>query len=142
MDRLGFQRQCEWGVRMSLVLGLALAAAQTTPEPWKRGWPANLAWAVQTADGDRFWIVQDELKREAANTFSVWLHGDSTGNKLVPYRTSLWRFHFWCNGTVELLASTKNFPDGKTENWDGPGQTTYIRPGTMYQDIENKFCQK
>ena len=128
---------------MSVILGLALAvAAQSGQPPWERDWPADLAWAVQTDDGDRFWIVESELSGGPAKTFTVWLHGDHRHNKAVPYRTSLWRFLFWCNGTTQLLAYTKRYANGRSDQWDGSVQAPAIRPGTMYQDIEKKFCLK
>lgn len=128
---------------MSAVFGIALAIAAPIDEaPWEGDWPANLAWAAQTDNGDRFWIVESELSRGPANTFTVWLHGHHNRNNTVKYRTSLWRFHFWCTGSTQLLAYTKRYPDGRTEQWDGFAQASSIRPGTIYQEIEKKFCLK
>ena len=124
------------------MLGLigALLAIQTM-EPWKQDWPAEMLWARVTTNQERFWIRSKDYKPGVSRGFTVWLHGDHSQNSAVSYRSSVWRIYFNCDGTMTLSASTTIDPDGRSKSWDGY-QNSYIRPGTMYEDIEQKFCPK
>lgn len=121
-----------------LVPVVALLILQATP-PWERDWPSDMAWAQQTTAQDRFWFKAEDLTRGSGAGFTVWLHGEHSRNPNVTYRESLWRFYFDCKGTITLTASTTFDADGRSKSWDGLN-TSHIRPGTMYQDIEKKFC--
>lgn len=126
-------------------LSLAQEAAAQGEKPWQSDpiVSTSVAWSAQTVDGDRFWINADDFER-GKSWFAVWLHGEHSHNPSVSYRTSLWRFRFPCNGTVILeAASTFDQSGRRTGTWDSlAGQTSFIRPGTMYQQIEKQFCPK
>lgn len=123
---------------------------QETPaakEPWEND-PivtgesvASIVWARQTVEGDRYWVKADEVEPHSGKLVSLWMHGDHHLNKTVKYRSSLWRMNFWCDGTFQVVATSKFDAAGRQlSSWDGIGQTIHIRPGTIYQDIEKWFC--
>ena len=119
---------------------LLLVLADQAPAPWQKYLPSNITWASATVDNDRFWIKSEEVTREAPREIAVWIHGEHGYNRDVSYKKSAQWIRFRCDGTLQLLASKTTNAEGKTDRWDGAGAITRISAGTIYADIERKFC--
>jgi hypothetical protein len=123
-----------------MIAFLLLALADQPSAPWQKYLPSNISWASVTVDNDRFWIKSEDVTREAPREFAVRLHGEHGYNPQAHYKTSLQWIRFRCDGTLQLLSSKTTSAEGKTDSWEGAGAISPIGAGTVYEDIERKFC--
>ena len=119
---------------------LLLALADQAPAPWQKYLPSNISWASATVENDRFWIKSEEVTREAPREVEVWIHGEHGYNHQVAYKKSAQLVRFRCDGTLQLLASKTTNAEGRTDSWKGEAGVTPISAGTIYADIERRFC--
>ena len=113
---------------------------QFDQKPLAPEWPKDLAWGMFADHNEQFWVKSAEIKKEAQSVV-LWLHSNAKLNPSSKYRTGLWRIRFYCNGGMQFVASTTYGADGhEIASWDGYGQTSEIRPDTIYSDMEAKLC--
>jgi hypothetical protein len=125
----------------ALALHASLALHAQT-KPWEQDWKGRPpAYYFNTGDGT-FWVYEREIERQANGSVILWLHGNHLNNRAVRYRTSLWHVRLDCAGGYSMDALTTFSPTGAViDNWDGIGSRAVIRPGTMYQALQEQICK-
>lgn len=120
---------------------LASEAVHAETKPWERNWKGSPpAYYFNTGDGT-FWVYEREIERQGNGSVILWLHGNHRNNRAVRYRTSLWHVRLDCAGGYTHDAFTTFSSTGAViENWDGLGSRSAIRPGTMYQTLQEQIC--
>lgn len=125
-------------------LGLLLLAAPVAAqnEPWSND-PIveETVWTGRTASQSFYWATADGLQRGLGGEVTVWVHGLHVSDETVPYRTSLWLYHFNCRGYYQINAWTTYMADlSLRDNWDGLGRLVAVRPNTVDADLEQFVC--
>lgn len=107
--------------------------------------PLNfVSWEYASVSGSVFWVVAKDITRENDNKIiTAWVRGDHSSDKSVSYRSSVSRVTLNCNGLIRTSAYTSYSAEGKAiKSWNGFGTDSYIRPDTMFADLERKLCGK
>lgn len=102
-------------------------------------------WEWTEASGSTFTVYTDDVKRQDdyGQVFSAWVHGDHSRAKSVAYRRSLFYIRLNCSGSYEITAWTTYAADGRVmSEWDGAGKLTQTRPGSAYDELTRRACQR
>lgn len=125
-----------------MVWAAALALVLAADAPWQRDPIIDApAHYFTTTDGN-YWVYDREIKRDRGSVI-LWLHGEHSNAPRIPYRTSVWHVHLYCNDEFSVTAGTTWRADGSTlSNWDAIGTLSAIRPGSMYDSLQTAYCIK
>ena len=133
-------------VRKAALIALVLgsAAIGSDDNPYKEYAPQEgEIFRSPTTTGDTFHVLEKEVTRDASpNTgVTLWMRGEHINNPKVKYRTSLWKVYLNCKGGYMMLATSHlNAQDISIYEWDGYSALSSIRPGTIYETLQEKLC--
>lgn len=129
-------------------LALALSSAGTIQEPASII-PRNAEFAYITGQNSAYWVTADGLSIKngpnGVEEVTIWMDGWHKFDPSVNYRSSVWRLVLRCNGKIQFNAGTTFAADGREmTNWDSlhGGKEEFIRPRSMYAQMEEKWCSK
>lgn len=118
-------------VAISLLSASSAISQETVPPIWS-----------STTTGGTYSVYYRDVEFGVSGWVTLWLRGDHTNDKTVPYRTSVWRIQLSCHGSVTFLASSTYAANRRQmSSWDGT-YTQAIRPDTMYESLDRQFCKK
>lgn len=120
------------------VISLLLQAAG----PWASYPGETLGYSFDGQSGVVYTILLKNVHRQRDGV-SAWMEGDHSHDKTVPYRRSLEKLWFSCDGYVTITAASHYDANGKAvDSWDGINQHVAIRPDTIYEAFAEKLCNE
>jgi hypothetical protein len=123
------------------LLSSSVAIAQGSPDART---DSALLWSFVDASGSHYLVERRELSAAIpSGSVTVWVRGEHSRDRAVPYRTSLRRITLDCAGSYQVTAFSSRMPDGSLrDDWDRFGASRKIETGTMPESLESVLCKE
>jgi hypothetical protein len=129
-----------------LLLGAGLLISSVT---FAQGSPdartdSALLWSFIDASGSHYVVERRELSAAIpSGSVTVWVRGEHSQDRTLPYRISVRRITFDCAGSYQVTAFSSRMPNGSLrDDWDRFGTARAVEAGTMPQSLEGVLCKE
>lgn len=108
--------------------------------PWEK-YGEVIGHTLEGESGSVLTIQYTNVERHNSGAFTAWIEGDHSKDASVPYRRSITKVFFDCKGNYRTTATTHYDASGAVSySWDGYGQSTSLRPYTIYHEFAERIC--